>query len=135
MDVSTTNQKIYLNISSDHFHYTNICFDIRSYQMSHSCTDDDNFRNYHVEEKRQGRFEEIVMDPELAIAMSLFVLSKVILIICITGIFQNAPPAYSAFTPGMGAPPRGEPSPWGGGGFPPRPALWGGGGSPPRPAP
>ena len=98
MDVSTTNQKIYLNISSDHFHYTNICFDIRSYQMSHSCTDDDNFRNYHVEEKRQGRFEERVMDSELAKAMSLFVLSKVILIICITVIFQNAPPAYSAFT-------------------------------------
>ena len=98
MDVSTTNQKIYLNISSDHFHYTNICFDIRSCQMSHSCTDDDNFRNYHVEEKRQGRFEERVMDSELARAMSLFVLSKVILIICITGIFQNAPPAYSAFT-------------------------------------
>ena len=66
--------------------------------MSHSCTDDDNFRNYHVEEKRQGRFEERVMDSELAKAMSLFVLSKVILIICITVIFQNAPPAYSAFT-------------------------------------
>ena len=56
--------------------------------MSHSCTDDDNFRNYHVEEKRQGRFEERVMDSELAKAMSLFVLSKVILIICITGIFK-----------------------------------------------
>ena len=41
--------------------------------MSHSCTDDDNFRNYHVEEKRQGRFEERVMDSELARAMSLFV--------------------------------------------------------------
>ena len=27
---------------------------------------------------------------------------------------------------GMGAPPRGEPSPRGGGGSPPRPALWGG---------
>ena len=69
--------------------------------MSHSCTDDDNFRNYHVEEKRQGRFEERVMDSELARAMSLFVLSSsfpFILIICITGIFQNAPHAYSAFT-------------------------------------
>ena len=37
--------------------------------------------------------------------------------------------------PGMGAPSRGEPSPRGRGGSPPRPALWGGGGSPPRPAP
>ena len=42
------------------------------------------------------------MDSELAIAMSLFVLSKAILIICITGIFQNAPPAYSAFTHKLG---------------------------------
>merc|ERR1711952_70253 len=43
----------------------------------------------------------------------------------------NCPKA--GFLAGMGAPPRGEPSPRGGGGSPPRPALWGGGGSPPAP--
>ena len=37
------------------------------------------------------------------------------------------------FSAGMDAPPRGEPSPRGGGGSPPRPALWGGG--VPRPDP
>ena len=39
------------------------------------------------------------------------------------------------FRSGMDAPSRGEPSPRGRGGSPPRPVLWGGGGSPPRPAP
>ena len=50
--------------------------------------------------KKKGKedLKKELWNSELAKAMSLFVLSKVILIICITVIFQNAPPAYSAFT-------------------------------------